>query len=614
MRFSMIVLIAFPIAVFAIRPALGGPLEIAVEAYESGDYVRAFRLLRWDERADAKFLVGRMYHDGKGVEKDATWAKSSFEDAAERGHLQSQYELGMLLLEGRGIAVDQAEAVKWLRLAAEQGHKSAQKALSQIVTSPTIDFERIGATSIDEIIVRARESVWLMVEDADGHNLLARQISEGALYRLPTGSGYTVSTDDAGALEVYVEGALAGLMGPAGTGVMKLPVHRLTARRADDAQSPDDNATIGSLASRLAEGQSQMSAPGRQPIDQPASSNSYADRPVASDFSKHHESNSGVSTLLPTRRKSAVHAVPSRVLAIGDADDRFSISPSPPAPAGSTILVKRRGGPILPPTDSQTVDAAAAISQFEIIEAPKGSSRVDEQRVALVIGNSAYRNVARLRNTANDATDVGALLKRLGFDVTLVRDQDRVSLSEALLAFGDKAQGANIAAVFYAGHGIEVEGQNYLIPVDARLRTGRSVPLETLSLDHFLRAVEGAENLGLVILDACRENPFEPRMQMAGAFRSVARGLARVEPEGSSVLVAYAAKAGTIAADGDGRNSPYTSALLEHLDDPDIDIRIMFGRVRDAVMRATERQQQPFTSGSLGGEEMMLAPQQLASQ
>jgi len=233
---------------------------------------------------------------------------------------------------------------------------------------------------------------------------------------------------------------------------------------------------------------------------------------------------------------------------------------------------------------------------------------LNETRVALVIGNSVYDEAQRLPNTPNDATDMADLLERLGFEVTLVRDQDRLELADALLAFGDRAEDANVALVFFAGHGIEMGGENYLIPTDANLQNYRHIPLETISLSEVIKAVEQADKLGLVILDACRDNPFTESIEGAGAYRSISRGLARVEPEGASVLVAYAAKAGTVAADGDGRNSPYTAALLKHLDDPNTDVRLMFGRVRDAVIDATDGEQQPFFLGSLGGEAIFLAP------
>ncbi|MGH6922906.1 MAG: caspase family protein [Propylenella sp.] len=231
-----------------------------------------------------------------------------------------------------------------------------------------------------------------------------------------------------------------------------------------------------------------------------------------------------------------------------------------------------------------------------------------EKRVALVIGNSAYENAPLLPNPKNDAADVAAMLEQLGFDVTLLTDQGYQGMRVALGDFSDKASGADVAAIFYAGHGIEVDKQNFLIPVDAKLGTDRRVRFETIPLDDALLALEGAKGLQLVMLDACRDNPFATAMKRTGATRSIGRGLARIEPEGSSVLVAYAAKEGQVAADGDGRNSPFTKALLGALPTPGLEIGILFRQVTAAVMADTGRAQQPFVYQSLGAEPIYLVP------
>ena len=160
--------------------------------------------------------------------------------------------------------------------------------------------------------------------------------------------------------------------------------------------------------------------------------------------------------------------------------------------------------------------------------------------------------------------------------------------------------------VFYAGHGIEVDQRNFLVPVDARLASDQDVEFEAVPLELVSRAVERASGLRLVILDACRENPFAVQMQRAGATRSIGRGLARVEPSGET-LVAYAAKEGTVASDGAGRNSPYSEALLGHLEEPGLEVGLMFRKVRDAVVGMTGGRQEPFVYGSLSSRGVYLA-------
>ncbi len=228
-----------------------------------------------------------------------------------------------------------------------------------------------------------------------------------------------------------------------------------------------------------------------------------------------------------------------------------------------------------------------------------------EKRVALVIGNGAYRNVPTLPNPPNDANDIAKTLARLGFAVRRVQDARYDDLRRALLAFGREARTADIAVVFYAGHGIEVGGENWLIPTDAELRTDLDVDQETIGLKSVMLTVENASRLGLVILDACRNNPFAAKMTRSIRTRAVARGLVGVEPNGN-VLVAYAAKDGTTASDGDGRNSPFTTALLKHLETPGLEINFLFRNVRDEVMTATKRGQQPFIYGSLSRERIFL--------
>jgi len=230
-----------------------------------------------------------------------------------------------------------------------------------------------------------------------------------------------------------------------------------------------------------------------------------------------------------------------------------------------------------------------------------------EKRVALVIGNSAYREAPKLANPANDAEAVSILLKNAGFEVVQTRGDLGINdMRRAVRDFSDQANDADIAVVFYAGHGIEVDGINYLVPVDAKLERDLDVEDETVSLDRVLKVIEPAKRLRLVIVDACRENPFVKTIKRTLASRAIGRGLARVEPVTSDTLIAFAAKAGSTAADGDGTHSPFTGALIKHLATPGLDVRIAFGRIRDEVLRMTRKRQEPFVYGSLGGSNVAL--------
>jgi len=228
-----------------------------------------------------------------------------------------------------------------------------------------------------------------------------------------------------------------------------------------------------------------------------------------------------------------------------------------------------------------------------------------EGRVALVIGNGSYEKVPELPNPPRDAADIGRALERLNFKVTQIKNATAHEMRKAVVDFGRAAEGAEMAVVFYAGHGMEVGGENWLIPTSAELRSDADIESEAVSLRSISLQVSKAQQLGLVVLDACRNNPFAAKMRRSLATRAVTRGLAPTEPS-DNVLIAYAARDGTTASDGDGRNSPFTTALLRHIETPGLEITFLFRRVRDDVMTATKREQQPFVYGSLSKEEIYL--------
>jgi hypothetical protein len=258
--------------------------------------------------------------------------------------------------------------------------------------------------------------------------------------------------------------------------------------------------------------------------------------------------------------------------------------------------------PPAPKTDVSQSSIATSVLSF-----PSGAEavRLNDTRIALVIGNSAYENVPALPNPQRDAKLVADVLKRTGFQsVTLLTDLKKDALNNALRNFAVQAETADWAVIYYAGHGMEVAGTNYLIPVDATIAADRDISFEAVSLDQVLNAVDRAKKLRLVILDACRDNPFKAHMKrtLTVASRSVSGGLAPVEPD-AGTLVVYAAKDGQQAADGDGTDSPFTLAFVKNVQTPGLEVRRLFDYVRDDVMDNTGRQQQPFSYGSISGRQ-----------
>lgn len=250
---------------------------------------------------------------------------------------------------------------------------------------------------------------------------------------------------------------------------------------------------------------------------------------------------------------------------------------------------------------------AAALFLVFASTGPGAAQTADGTRVALVIGNSAYQAVPNLPNPVNDATAVAESLERIGFDVTIALDLDHASMRRALQDFELLVANADVAVVYYAGHGIQVGGTNFLIPVDAELRRDTHVLDEAVSLDRVMVAIEQANALRLVILDACRDNPFTRTMEMTGGDRAVSRGLARVDPTGATMVV-FATRDGMTADDGDGDHSPFTFALLTHIETPGLEVGFVFRYVRDDVMQATAGLQEPVWDASLGREPIYFVP------
>jgi len=226
------------------------------------------------------------------------------------------------------------------------------------------------------------------------------------------------------------------------------------------------------------------------------------------------------------------------------------------------------------------------------------------EKVALVIGNNNYSQ-APLKNPINDAKAIGKVLAHIGFDVVSAYNVNRSGMEDALERFGTKAEHAKIALVYYAGHAIQVDGINYLIPANTPVRKRRDLR-KLINLNELVIEAQQAKGLGLVMLDACRENPFAQRLRESMGRSVGGRGLARVEDTPDNILIGFATKENAIAADGNGEHSPYAQALLEYLPRKNLEVRFLFGNVNDAVKKATKRRQKPFTYGSLGGKQWFL--------
>jgi hypothetical protein len=226
-----------------------------------------------------------------------------------------------------------------------------------------------------------------------------------------------------------------------------------------------------------------------------------------------------------------------------------------------------------------------------------------EKRVALVVGNSSYTGTAPLRTPVNDAADVASALDRLGFDVIRGIDLDYAGMREKVKLFSERLVGADVGLFYYGGHGIQVSGKNYLVPVDARLNAASDLDFIAMDLDLVLRNMEREAPTNIVFLDACRDNPLVANLAKSMGTRSsaITRGLARVE-SGVGTLIAFATQPGNVALDGTGRNSPFAAALLKIIEQPGVPISDVMISVRREVLRATENRQVPWDHSSLTGK------------
>lgn len=237
--------------------------------------------------------------------------------------------------------------------------------------------------------------------------------------------------------------------------------------------------------------------------------------------------------------------------------------------------------------------------------AQSADAATNEPRLALVIGNSAYK-IDPLRNPANDADDMARALQSLGFQVTLRKDATYRQMVEAINEFGRELKKGGIGLFYFAGHGVQSKGRNYLVPVNANVSSEEELEFETVDAYRMLAVMDQAGNrVNIVILDACRNNPY------ARSFRSASRGLAQMDAAKGSYL-AFATAPGSVAADGTGNNGLYTELLLKSLREPDTDIHKVFTRVTADVARVTGGKQVPWTASSLTGEFSFRPPTQVA--
>ncbi len=257
-------------------------------------------------------------------------------------------------------------------------------------------------------------------------------------------------------------------------------------------------------------------------------------------------------------------------------------------------------GAAAPPAVTRPAVTPPAVTPPAVTPPVATAPAASGDRIALVIGNGAYVNAPKLPNPPNDAREVASALRAVGFSVIAATDLDRNKMELTILEFLRKALSARIAVLFYAGHGVAIDGKNYLVPIDTKDISRTTVSFELVDVDRILAGLDDEARANIVLLDACRDNPLASR---SASGRSAARdGLAAYSSVASGMLIAFATAPGKTAADGEGSHSPFTAALLKHLKTPKLEVNQMLTRVRVDVVEATKREQVPWANSSLLGE------------
>jgi uncharacterized caspase-like protein len=237
------------------------------------------------------------------------------------------------------------------------------------------------------------------------------------------------------------------------------------------------------------------------------------------------------------------------------------------------------------------------------------------RRVALVIGNGAYVHVRALPNPPNDARSIAKSLRDIGFTVSEGVDPDRAAMQKMTRDFLREAARAQVALVYYAGHGVQIDGRNYLVPVDVQLQAGASMTEAMTDMDTILAGLDDQVRTNILIFDACRNNPMAQQVASAGPSRAIEAGSGLAAPAalgpgatlGAGTLIAFATAPGQVALDGEGANSPFSAALSRHIGTSGLEVQQMLTRVRAEVVAKTSGKQVPWSNSSLLGEVYLAA-------
>ena len=496
--------------------------------------------------AESQIVIGYCFYNGKGVSQDYVQAVSWYRKAAEQGNAIAQYLLANCYYNGEGVDQDLVQTAAWYRKSAEQGYASAQSALGACY---------VTGTGVDKDLTQGLDWARKAAEQGDASS----QCALGYFYY----NGEGVTQDYAQAVAWFRKAADQGDEN-AKEFLSKAEDALKNQQLAEQNKQKQENlATIEWLnfASTVDKKEYQLKLGIK-------SSSKIEDVSITVNGSQSR----GINTV----KSDGYDQTINRTLALSEGTNNIVVS-------------------------VRNADGTATSTKVVTYQANTAVQEVSTgKRIALVMGNSNYTNSSALKNPVNDATDVAKKLEALGFTVIRSLDQSKRGMETAINDFGVKAQGYDVALFFYAGHGISYKGHNYMIPVDANLAAEEDVEYDCTDASRVLAKMDKANcKMKIMILDACRDLPSFAR----GWHRSVGNsgGFNRMDaPRGT--FIAYATAEGDVAQDGKGRNSPFTTALLQTLDVPNLSITELFQEVGDKVVTTTNEKQNPWVSSSFRGK------------
>jgi hypothetical protein len=529
--------------------------------------------------ATAQYELGEIYYSGYGVPEDYPKAAQWYRKAADQGSADAQDKLGDIYRWGQGVPQDNEKAVQWYQKAAAQGNYGAQNSLVELGILRGDAVSDVADAILYYNKGDYKTGMQKLLPLAESGNAAAN-VYMGHLYRL----GQGVPQDNDKAVQWYRNAADRGNAEATRWYEKTIALDSAgAAEKATAEQAAADKAAAEKVAAEKAAAEkvaAEQAATEKAAAEKAAAEQAAADKAAAEKVAAEKAAAEKVAAEQAATEKAAAERAAAQVAAKKAAEKVAAEQAAAEKAAAEQAAVR----------------AAAA--------KPLG------KRVALVIGNGAYVNTTKLPNPPNDASAIADTLKALGFTVVLAIDVDRRGFVKAIREFRNILPDSDDALFFYAGHGLQVNGENYLVPVDAVVEDELSLDSDLILANAVLQLMGRESRVSIALLDACRDNPMSRSLAGKGsASRSlnVARGLALVDSPAAGSIIGYATAPGDTAADGDGEHSPFTAALLKYLPTRGLEVEQMMKRVKADVIKSTNNRQRPWLSSDVS-EDVYLAP------